>query len=72
MPGESRTPTWRRSTPRRGQPIPGWSADTTGSSREVWSLAVKGDRVYVGGKFTGIDGTPRKRLAMVDSGPARW
>jgi hypothetical protein len=49
-----------------GQPIAGWSADTTGSSPEVWSLAVTGDRLYVGGKFTGIDGTPRKRLALVD------
>jgi hypothetical protein len=49
-----------------GLPIAGWSADTIGSSPEVWTLAVKGDRLYVGGKFTGIDGTPRKRLAMVD------
>lgn len=49
-----------------GQPIANWQADTTGPSPEVWSLAVKGDRLYVGGRFTGIDGSARKWLALVD------
>ncbi len=49
-----------------GVPIANWSADTTGTNPEVWSLAVEGDRLYVGGRFGGIDGSPRKRLALID------
>jgi len=39
-----------------------WQADTTGTYPEVASLAVLGDRLYVGGRFTGIDGTTRDWL----------
>ena len=50
-----------------GQPIAGWSADTVGSNPVVNSLAVFGNRLYVGGSFAGIDGTTRKRLVVLDA-----
>lgn len=43
-----------------------WTADTGGSAPDVNSLAVKGDRLYVGGKFGAIAGTTRKRLVALD------
>lgn len=43
-----------------------WSADTTGETPEVLSLAVRGDSLYVGGRYGGIDGkTAYKRLAAI-------
>lgn len=43
-----------------------WSADTTGDTPEVLALATKGDTLYVGGRFGGIDGkTAYKRIAAV-------
>lgn len=46
-----------------------WRADTSGSSPEVLSLAVLGDKLYVGGRFGGIDGrTAYKRIAAVSVG----
>lgn len=51
-----------------GAAVPGWQADTTGTNPDVKSLAVSGSRVYVGGRFGGIDGTTRKRLAALDVG----
>ena len=47
-----------------------WTADTGGSAPDVNSLAVKGDRLYVGGKFGAIAGTTRKRLVALESPPA--
>lgn len=52
--------------PVTGELVDDWSADTTGSTPDVRSLAVRGDRLYVAGRFQGIDGTTRrKRLAVV-------
>jgi hypothetical protein len=49
-----------------GNVLPGWSADTTGDTPEVLSLAVLGDRLFAGGRFGGIDGrTTYKRLAAI-------
>jgi hypothetical protein len=48
-----------------GDLIEGWKADTTGTTPEVKSLVVHGDRLYVAGKFGGIGGTTRKRLQVV-------
>jgi hypothetical protein len=50
-----------------GAARPGWSADTTGTTPEVLTLAVSGPRLYAGGRFGGIDGTGRKRIAALDS-----
>lgn len=50
-----------------GDVLEAWSADTGGTSPTVLSLAVHGDRLYVGGKFNGIDGTGRSKLAVVDA-----
>jgi len=49
-----------------GALIPDWQADTTGTVPMVKSLAVDGNRLYVGGKFDGIDGTAKKKLAALD------
>jgi WD40 repeat protein len=51
-----------------GQVLDSWVADTTGKNPAVNSLAVKGNRLYVGGTFVGIDGTTRKRLVALDVG----
>lgn len=44
-----------------------WRADTVGTYPEVASLAVDGNRLYAGGRFTGVDGTSRKRLVAIDT-----
>lgn len=49
-----------------GEALAGWQADTVGTRPDVNSLAVHGDRLYVGGAYTGIDGTTRKRLVALD------
>jgi hypothetical protein len=49
-----------------GDLIQGWQADTTGTVPTVKSFAVDGNRLYVGGKFTGIDGTAKQKLAAVN------
>lgn len=48
-----------------GAVLDGWSADTEGEYSTVLSMAVHGDRLYVGGKFDGIDGTSQRKLAAV-------
>ena len=48
-----------------GEVRPNWEANTAGATVEVASLAVEGDRLYVGGRFTSIDGAARPRLAAV-------
>ena len=50
-----------------GAVLPGWSANTTGSSPTVHSLAVHGSRLYVGGRFTDIEGAGRSKFAAVDT-----
>lgn len=49
-----------------GQVLETWVANTGGTNPDVNSLAVKGDRLYVGGRFGSIDGTTRKRLVALD------
>jgi WD40 repeat protein len=58
-----------------GALISGWQADTTGTNPKVTSLAVSGDRLYVGGKYNGIDGTSKQKLAALDASSGnlvRW
>lgn len=49
-----------------GEVLADWTADTGGATPDVNSLAVKGNRLYVGGRFGSIDGTTRKRLVALD------
>jgi hypothetical protein len=48
-----------------GELILDWQADTTGNVPMVKSLAVHDDRLYVAGKFTGIDGSAKQKLAAL-------
>ncbi|WP_158282959.1 PQQ-binding-like beta-propeller repeat protein [Nocardioides silvaticus] len=48
-----------------GALITDWQADTVGADPTVRSLDVHGDRLYVGGRFDGIDGTAKQKLAAV-------
>ena len=48
-----------------GEVLTDWSADTGGTQPTVMSLAVHGDRLYVGGKFNGIGVAGRSKLAAV-------
>ena len=50
-----------------GVAVPDWQADTVGTTPDVKSLAVSGDRLYVAGPYGGIDGTTRKRLTALDA-----
>ncbi len=49
-----------------GALIGGWQADTTGPTPEVTSLAVSGSTLFVGGRFSTIDGNAKQKLAAVD------
>ncbi len=49
-----------------GALIEDWEADTAGAVPMVSSLAVDGDRLYVGGRFSTIDGVNKEKLAAVD------
>jgi hypothetical protein len=49
-----------------GAVITGWQADATGGSESVKTLAVSGNRLYVGGSFNFIDGAHQEKLAAVD------
>ncbi len=58
-----------------GALITDWQADTTGDVPIVRTLAVSGNRLYVGGKFKGIDGTAKQQLAAIDvttGNPVTW
>jgi hypothetical protein len=50
-----------------GVALADWQADTGGVNPDVNSLAVKGNRLYVGGRFARIDGSRYKRLAAIDT-----
>ena len=50
-----------------GALVTDWQADTVGIQPQVLSLAVAGSNVYVGGYYSGIDGTSRKRLVALDT-----
>lgn len=49
-----------------GAALPSWSSDTSGDAPDVLALTVSGSTLYVGGRFTGIQGTTRKRLVALD------
>ena len=53
-----------------GEVLADWVANTSGTTPEVASLAVEGDRLYVGGRFATIGDVPRPKLAAlsVDTG----
>jgi hypothetical protein len=44
-----------------------WSADTAGTDGTVLALTTSGSTLYVAGRFTGIDGTTRKRLVALNT-----
>ena len=46
-----------------GQPVAGFVADTDG---DVYTVAVVGSSLYVGGRFTTVNGVARRNLARVD------
>jgi hypothetical protein len=50
-----------------GEAVAGWQADTIGVNPDVNTLAVDGNRLYVGGRFTGIDGSSRNRMVALDA-----
>lgn len=50
-----------------GAASPDWTADTAGTDGTVLALEVTGGTLYAGGRFTGIDGTTRKRLVALNS-----
>jgi hypothetical protein len=50
-----------------GTALPAWQADTTGGSPGVAALATAGARLYVGGTFSGIDGTARASMVALDA-----
>jgi WD40 repeat protein len=49
-----------------GDVLDTWTANTGGTTPDVNSLAVHGNRLYVGGRYGSIDGTTRKRLVALD------
>jgi hypothetical protein len=50
-----------------GAAVPDWTADTVGDVPDVLGLAVSNSRLYVAGRFAGIDGSSRRRLAALDA-----
>ncbi|KQZ66436.1 hypothetical protein ASD66_23200 [Nocardioides sp. Root151] len=50
-----------------GTALPTWQADTTGTSPGISALTTYADRLYVGGTFSGIDGTVRASLVALSS-----
>jgi len=44
-----------------------WSQAVTGSAATVYALALGGPTLYVGGRFTGVGGQPRNRVAALDA-----
>lgn len=50
-----------------GAALTSWQADTTGASPGVTALEVHDTRLYVGGTFSGIDGTVRASLVALTS-----
>lgn len=53
-----------------GTPVSNWRPAVTGDSSTnpvVHALEVRGGKVYIGGKFAGVDGQPRRNLAAADA-----
>jgi len=49
-----------------GAAIKTFKPQIQGDGARVYALAVSGNDLYIGGKFTAVDGTPRLNLAAVD------
>jgi len=49
-----------------GVPVPSWSVSVTGDTSFVRALAVQDGVLYVGGRFTAVNGHPRHNVASVD------
>jgi hypothetical protein len=53
--------------PTTGALMTSWSASTTGAvDGDVWAMVASSDRVYLGGDFTAVNGTPTAHVAAVD------
>lgn len=52
---------------KTGALVADWQADTTGAVPTVTALAVNGDELLVGGRFAGIDGSDKEKLAKLDA-----
>lgn len=52
---------------KTGALVTDWRADTTGGVPTVTALAVHGDDLLVGGRFSGIDGSSKEKLAKLDA-----
>jgi hypothetical protein len=50
-----------------GEPVRTWRPAVAGDGVRVRELAVKNGKVYVGGNFSAVNGTPRHNLAAVDA-----
>ncbi len=50
-----------------GNAVRTWTPQVTGDGSVVQSLAVKDDRVFIGGTFSAVGGQPRQNLAAVDA-----
>jgi hypothetical protein len=50
-----------------GTAVRTWTPQVSGTGAVVQSLAVKDDRVFIGGTFTAVGGQPRQNLAAVDA-----
>jgi hypothetical protein len=44
-----------------------WNPDVSGTDSYIGALALQGDTIYVGGRFTNIAGQPRSNLAALES-----
>jgi hypothetical protein len=52
-----------------GGPVPGLSLpEITGTNPVIWSMTTAGGKLFVGGKFTSVDGQARRNLAAVNAG----
>jgi hypothetical protein len=50
-----------------GEALAEWQADTAGTNPDVTSLAVHGNRLYVGGRFARIDGRRYSRMVALNA-----
>jgi hypothetical protein len=55
-----------------GRLVASWRADATGGPVEALAASPDGRMLYVGGDFTAVGGTARRRLAAVSTGGGRF
>lgn len=46
--------------------VTGWAANTAGGEKHVWDLKVSGDKLFMAGQFTSVNGVTRPGVAKVD------